>query len=307
MRKVISSILYLLFPYITQAAAVTCDVASPTLPCEVDGMTYDTFAGNYSGNRSFYQASSYDTDISGGYLCLTIKDGLPHNNGFAYVANYGATVWTSPPPYNVNFGIFGRFSGSCIEQANNFEWIAAEDTHVFDYPLGPPDHLGWKKSQAFNVLFPGKGYHLGEDWVKSTGSSQGQPVFATADGLVVAAGTFGSCWKDAVVILHTSTASEPFGLPGGKTTTSITSSYGHLSDVPSFVQVGNSVRKGQQIGVIAPKTSCSTGAHLHFEVRKPTTNQTASMPFGPGPGYMPSKVTGADSWLNPSQFIELNR
>lgn len=96
MRKTFRMMLHLLFIWAGQTTAITCDIANPTLPCDLDGMPYDTFAGNYSGNRSFYKASSYDVDISGGYLCLSIKDGLPHNNGYAYVANYGATVWTSP-------------------------------------------------------------------------------------------------------------------------------------------------------------------------------------------------------------------
>ena len=82
------------------AFAATCDVANPVVPCEVGDVTYDTFVGNYSGNRSFYRASSYDVSftIQEPYLCLILKDGLPHTEGYAFVANYGATVWTSRPP-----------------------------------------------------------------------------------------------------------------------------------------------------------------------------------------------------------------
>lgn len=210
-------------------------------------------------------------------------------------------------PYSVNFGIFGAFGGSCIEQADNFQWISADIAHRFDYPVGPPDHAGWQKSQEFNAYFAGHGYHLGEDWVKSSEASQGQPVYAISDGEVVAAKDFGSCWRNAVVILHTTTPSTPFNLTSGKTTSYLTSSYGHLSKVLSYVKVGDKVTKGQQIGVIAATTSCSTGPHLHFEVRKQTTNQTATIPFGPGPGYLAKPVSAADSWLSPSQFIDLNR
>lgn len=107
-----------------QADAAVCNIAAPVLPCEIGTNTYDTFAGNYNQNRSFYKAASYDTSIADGYLSLTIKDSLPHIHGYAYVTGYyGPTVWTSPDPYNAEFKVFGQFGGSGVELAKSFSWI----------------------------------------------------------------------------------------------------------------------------------------------------------------------------------------
>lgn len=132
---------------IASAAVQPCDVGNPVVPCVLNGTTYDTFAGNYSQNRVFYRASSYDVTISDGYLQLSLKDGLPHTEGYAYLPGRLPVVWTSPPPYNVDFGVFGpngQFNGAGILQDDNFEWIgvgAATGGAVVledfeSYPLG---------------------------------------------------------------------------------------------------------------------------------------------------------------------------
>lgn len=125
-------------------ATTICDVGNPKVPCEVNGITYDTFAGNYTNSRDFYKASSYEVSISGGYLILSLKTGLPHTDGYAYTANYGATIWTSPPPDNVNFGIFGQFNGASVGLANHFEWIGVGSANLpsTDFPIGATVEIG---------------------------------------------------------------------------------------------------------------------------------------------------------------------
>lgn len=102
-----------------------CDVGNSVVPCEIDGVTYDTFAGNYTQSRVFYRAGSYNVSIDGEYLSFTIKESLPHIDGFAYVAGYfpGVIAWTSPAPYSVDFHIFGAFGGAIVKLADHFEWV----------------------------------------------------------------------------------------------------------------------------------------------------------------------------------------
>jgi murein DD-endopeptidase MepM/ murein hydrolase activator NlpD len=86
--------------------------------------------------------------------------------------------------------------------------------------------------------------HTGLDLAGDTGDR----VRATADGTVTAAGWSGGYGK-MVDIDHGN---------------GITTRYGHLSAID--VQVGQSVRTGQQVGRIG-STGRSTGPHLHYETR----------------------------------------
>ena len=166
------------------AFAGVCSIANPILPCELGGITYDTFLGNYSGNRSFYRASSYEVSTADGYVCLSIRSGLSHNEGFAYVAGYGAQVWTSPPPYNVSFGIFGQFGGSCIEEANSFEWIGVGSptfSASFQWPIRLSEASTIQQDYAqFNALNNRK-YHVGFD-IKA---NRGAAVYPSSGGTIV--------------------------------------------------------------------------------------------------------------------------
>jgi murein DD-endopeptidase MepM/ murein hydrolase activator NlpD len=268
--------------------------------------------GKYIASLINNQMSCSGGNLTGGCLINTviIQGSMGYGTAHWGLSIKSPTLVDVPGPEN---SYYTAFVVDTLCSDNTGQATLRFQQKNFDYPVGPPDHAGWRRSQDFNNLYPGKGYHLGEDWVKNTGSSQGQPVYAISDGEVVAAKDFGSCWKNAVVIMHTTTPDSPFklplptGLPSKKTTRYLTSSYGHLLNVSSYVAVGDKVTKGQQVGVIAPTTSCSTGPHLHFEVRKQTTDQTANIPFGPGPGYSNYKISEAASWLPPSAFIDLNR
>ncbi len=89
----------------------------------------------------------------------------------------------------------------------------------------------------------GRGLHQGVD----IAAAPGQPVRATADGLVVRAGNLGGLGR-AVVIAH-----------GFGTTTR----YGHLARLA--VTPGQEVSRGDVIGYVG-NTGRSTGYHLHYEV-----------------------------------------
>lgn len=93
------------------------------------------------------------------------------------------------------------------------------------------------------------GSHMGTDFVPGGGT----PVSSIAKGVVVQAG-FNGCYGNSVMIEHV--------IDGA----SITSVYGHMQDGSLAVSVGDWVDQGQFIGSVGT-TGCSTGNHLHLEIR----------------------------------------
>jgi murein DD-endopeptidase MepM/ murein hydrolase activator NlpD len=93
-------------------------------------------------------------------------------------------------------------------------------------------------------LTHGRGNHQGVD----IAAAPGQPVRASADGIVMIAGDQGGLGK-AVFLAH------GYGL---------TTRYGHMSAVN--VRPGQRVRRGDVLGRVG-STGRSTGYHLHYEVR----------------------------------------
>jgi murein DD-endopeptidase MepM/ murein hydrolase activator NlpD len=93
-------------------------------------------------------------------------------------------------------------------------------------------------------LTHGSGNHQGVD----IAAGAGQPVHASADGIVMIAGEQGGLGK-AVFLAH------GYGL---------TTRYGHMSAIN--VHAGQKVRRGDVIGRVG-STGRSTGYHLHYEVR----------------------------------------
>lgn len=90
----------------------------------------------------------------------------------------------------------------------------------------------------------GRGVHQGVD----IAANAGQPVKASADGVVLRAGVIGGLGK-AVYVAH------GYGL---------TTRYGHMARVD--VRPGQRVRRGDVLGLVG-NTGRSTGYHLHYEVR----------------------------------------
>ena len=88
-----------------------------------------------------------------------------------------------------------------------------------------------------------RGFHQGID----ISTAEGQPVFATADGIVESASSSGD-YGNLVVLQH------GFGL---------STRYGHLSRLA--VADGMSVKRGDVIGFVGA-TGRATGPHLHYEI-----------------------------------------
>lgn len=88
-----------------------------------------------------------------------------------------------------------------------------------------------------------RGFHQGLD----ISTEKGQPVFATADGVVDFAAYSGD-YGNLIVLKH------GFGL---------STRYGHLSNFA--VKPGNTVKRGDVIGYVG-STGRATGAHVHYEI-----------------------------------------
>jgi murein DD-endopeptidase MepM/ murein hydrolase activator NlpD len=120
---------------------------------------------------------------------------------------------------------------------------ASKGTGIFGWPTAGQITQGyWDRHRAIDV-----------------GSWKGAPVLAADSGYVVAAGWDDSGYGRTVVIDHGN---------GFQTL------YAHMQVY--YVEVGDSVAKGQQIGEVG-STGNSTGPHLHFEVRQ---NGVQRNPFG---------------------------
>ncbi len=89
-------------------------------------------------------------------------------------------------------------------------------------------------------------FHYGLDFA----APQGTPIYATADGSVITAGSTGSGYGNHVVINH------GYGYE---------TLYGHMVRVK--VRGGQAVKRGEVIGWVG-STGKSTGPHCHYEVRK---------------------------------------
>jgi hypothetical protein len=167
-------------------------------------------------------------------------------------------------------------------------------TTAFDYPVGAADGTGWLNNrnglwwlQQYNYGGTcGVVYHPAVDMNKdgtSGDQDHGQPVYATADGVVVASGTYGGTWGNVILVEHT--------LPDG---TKVWSQYGHLDT--RLVGAGASVARRQQIGTVG-KGDGSLSAHLHFEIRKVSMAANA-FPCGQSQSYVTERYHDPIAFLN---------
>jgi uncharacterized protein YjdB len=168
------------------------------------------------------------------------------------------------------YDLSGSSSGSGTSDNSSFQW-----------PLTNSYVCGNKWSQYYSVN--GKD-HLGMDINSSSGDTQ---IYATGDGTVAQTG-----WNSAngytITIKHTIS---------GKT---VYSFYAHLSSVN--VSKGDSISKGQNIGVIGNTGSSSTGTHLHFAF----TTQCSAGTWGYGTSFSDSSnvaVYQGYRFYNPTYII----
>lgn len=154
---------------------------------------------------------------------------------------------------------------------------------TLDFPAGPPDGAGYNARWSFGRYSSRyNGIHTGEDWVRNSGNSLGEPVYSIGHGTVTYAQPLG--WgidRGVVIVRHI--------FPDGS---SFLSFYGHL-DPPSVVLgVGDCVARGDMVGRIGQPRG---RPHLHFEIRTHT-------PDAPGPGYWSVDPRRA-GWKVPSDTI----
>ena len=130
--------------------------------------------------------------------------------------------------------------------------------------------------------------HLGEDWngVKGGDTDLGDPVFATAHGLVVFARNYHVGWGNVVILRH--------AYHEGLSVKFVDSLYGHLQEIA--VREGQEVRRGQRVGSIG-NNGGMYDAHLHFEMRK---NLTIGM-------FRGSFARDFSNYWSPQQFIAAHR
>jgi len=189
------------------------------------------------------------------------------------------------------------------------------------FPVGDPHSgAGWYVTISLGETWvheDGTWYrgHLGEDWFRVRGPTLGEPVYAAAAGDVVILRPNCGSYNDIVVIKHfVRDMTEP-----------IYSFYAHL-DAEEFVEEGESVKKGQQIGVIDDPVRYRP--HLHFEIKNhtalinpPFSNCSdisrgwyisagysgISDDYDGGYYYDPSDGIGGNRYYHPTQFIQAHR
>jgi len=176
----------------------------------------------------------------------------------------------------------------------------------FDFPVGTADakgsytngvgtYAGWYVATHFNESYS-MGLHTGEDWNGNGGgdTDAGQPVYATAWGVVVDAQHYAAPWGNVVLVEH--------HFLNNNQIDTVFSQYAHLDTYT--VHVGDTIKRRQKVGTIGDGDG-SFKAHLHFELRRASMRDFSTV-------YWPSSE-GKDSafiaaqYLEPSSFIKAHR
>lgn len=125
-------------------------------------------------------------------------------------------------------------------------------------------------------------------------SGVGTPIYSVAEGKVIkkTASVGPSCWGFGCNAGYGNAVWIQYNLPSGQTTTGV---YMHMNTT-AIVEVGDSVKRGQQIGVVG-NTGNSYGSHLHFSLMQggagsSATNGCNSMYGGSGRCYNPIRYIG---------------
>lgn len=126
----------------------------------------------------------------------------------------------------------------------------------FDPPMGS-EHGGlvYNAQKFWEMNEKRGGHHTGDDLngIGGMNTDLGDPVFSTADGLVIYAGEPSPGWGKLVVIAHKAADGRP-----------LHSMYAHLNQID--VVLGNLVARGGKVGTVGTANGYYP-AHLHFEMR----------------------------------------
>lgn len=173
----------------------------------------------------------------------------------------------------------------CSAESTNTAKVTVADG--FDFPVGKPNADGYYIARGLRLREP---VHFGEDWNGRNGgdSDYGDPIYATADGLVVWAFNVRVGWGNVVILRHA------YRDPQSGQIKYCDSLYGHLSEIQC--KLGETVKRGQQIGKMGSNNGMYP-AHLHFEIRH---NINIGM-------LRESVSRSMDNWANPSEFINKYR
>ena len=167
--------------------------------------------------------------------------GTPTSN--ASVASFLPNTFTSPED---TFGVLRDLLGGLESRLRNVRMDVERRQALAAATPSIWPALGWVTGWFGNRSdpFTGEaGFHQGID----ISLDKGEPVYATADGVVESAAYSGD-YGNLIVLQH------DFGL---------STRYGHLSKYA--VKAGDNVTRGQVIGYVGA-TGRATGAHLHYEI-----------------------------------------
>jgi Peptidase family M23 len=160
--------------------------------------------------------------------------------------------------------------------------LAATPTATrFDAPLGSAGSALVYNAQKFWDMNEARhGHHTGDDLngIGGMNTDLGDPVFSTADGLVVYAGELSAGWGNIIIVSHRTIQGEI-----------LQSMYAHLLEMK--VKPGDLVARGQNIAAVGTANG-HYPAHLHFEIR-------ASDGLDLGAGYAVDRL----NHLNPMQTV----
>ncbi len=153
----------------------------------------------------------------------------------------------------------------------------------FDSPVGKGGSGVYHRARGFTP-----NGHLGEDWNGAGGGDTdlGDPVVATAHGLVVFAQDYRLGWGNVVIVRH--------AYPEDGETKYVDSLYGHLHEI--MVSEGQVVKRGQQVGTMGNNRGMYH-THLHFEMRK---NLAIGM-------HRSSYARDFSNYFDPTKFIQAHR
>ncbi|MEX1115619.1 MAG: M23 family metallopeptidase [Akkermansiaceae bacterium] len=193
----------------------------------------------------------------------------PSSKGILWVilAVVGITGWviwqkSSSPAASLQDADFPLSMPATGDPDHRFQFLSAWQTASiplatrFDPPLGS-EHGGlvYNAQKFWEMNEKRGGHHTGDDLngIGGMNTDLGDPIFSTADGLVIYAGEPSSGWGKLVVIAHTA--------PDGRPLHSI---YAHLNQIE--VAIGSLVARGAKVGTVGTANGYYP-AHLHFEIR----------------------------------------
>jgi hypothetical protein len=171
--------------------------------------------------------------------------------------------------------------GAVLEAAHTIRVTVADG---FDLPVGKPNGEGYYVYRGY-----APNAHQGDDWNGSGGvnTDLGDPVYATADGVVVYSEDYRRSWGNLVILRHAYRSTDG-------SIQIADSVYAHLDK--RTVRLYQLVKRGQQVGTIGTANGLYA-AHLHFELRK-------NLRIGP---FQRAFARDYSNYFSPRQFISQRR